>query len=55
MVIEAVASEFILGYWQNSIAYRILYHDGLVFARYKLRFVSQTVKIFERIPVNEER
>lgn len=46
---ETEATEMSLRYRQNSMAYRILYHDRLGFTRYKLRFVSRTVKIFERV------
>lgn len=55
MVMKAGATKMSLGYWQNSIAYRLFYFEGLGFMKYKLRFLSPTVKIFERIPVNEER
>jgi len=34
------------------MAYWLLYH-GLGFTRYKLRFLSSVVKIFERIEVNK--
>ncbi len=55
MVMKTGATELSLSDWQNSLVYRLFYYEGLGFTRYKLRFVSQTVKIFERIPVNEER
>ncbi|MFC1981026.1 hypothetical protein ACFLVN_02125 [Chloroflexota bacterium] len=48
MVMEAKAAELSLRYRQNSMAYRILYHDGLGFARYKTRLLSSILKIFER-------
>jgi len=46
---ETEAAEMSLRYRQNSMAYRILYHDRRGFTRYKLRFVSLTVKIFKRV------
>lgn len=49
MVMKAGATELDLGYWQNSIAYRLFYYEGLGFTKYKLRFLSETVKIFERM------
>jgi len=55
MVMETGATELSLSYWQNNLVYCLFYYEGLGFTIYKLRFVSQTVKIFERIPVNEKR
>ena len=43
---ETEAAEMSLRYRQNSMAYRILYHDGLGFARYMSRLLSSIVKIF---------
>ena len=55
MVMKSGATEISLGYWKNSLVYRLFYYEGVGFTRYKLRFLSQTVKIFERIPIDEER
>ncbi|MDD3921292.1 MAG: hypothetical protein PHO41_09005, partial [Eubacteriales bacterium] len=49
MVLKTGATEMSVAYWKNSLAYRLFYYEGIGFTHYRLRFLSETVKIFERV------
>ncbi len=49
MMLKSGATEMSLAQWKNSIVYRLFYYEGLGFTKYRLCFLSHTVKIFERM------
>ncbi len=49
MMMKTGATELYLSQWKNSLAYRLFYYNGYGYEKYKLRFLSRTVKIFERM------
>ncbi len=49
MMLKSGATEMSLAQWKNSIVYRLFYYEGQGFTKYRICFLSHTVKIFERI------